>query len=126
MKKDPKITLEDLSKDEQIVFLGTEILKLRDLLMVTLDQMNRLNCYRHILSDILEETGIATHKELDKLAKDFYKDSIKKAIKPTAKTYKDLDSLYKETGVLTVDELYKYIEMKYKTKLTGYDDIPEA
>ena len=70
-KDSKKPTLSDLTKDEQILFLGAELVKLKDLLMVTLDQMNRLNSYRSILSDILEETGIITHKELDKLVFDF-------------------------------------------------------
>ena len=73
MSKDSKKpTLSDLSKEEQILFLGSELIKLKDLLMVTLDQMNRLNSYRSILSDILEESGIISHKELDQLANDFF------------------------------------------------------
>ena len=47
-KNSKKPTLSDLSKDEQILFLGAELIKLKDLLMVTLDQMNRLNSYRNI------------------------------------------------------------------------------
>ena len=77
MKKDSKnLSLSDLSKEEQILFLGAELIKLKDLLMVTLDQMNRLNSYRNILSDILEETGIISHVELDKLDNDFNREEM--------------------------------------------------
>ena len=131
MKKDPKnLSLSDLSKEEQILFLGSELVKLKDLLMVTLDQMNRLNSYRSILSDILEDTGIISHRELDKLANNFYKDAIRKAKRPEDISGKDtvtmLETLYKETGVLTIDELYTYVEKKYKMKMDGLDDLPEA
>ena len=130
MKKDSKnLALSDLSKEEQILFLGAELVKLKDLLMVTLDQMNRLNSYRNILSDILEETGIISHKELDSLANEFYKDAIKRAKRPDGKgkdTVTQLEDLYKETGVLTIDEIYAYVEEKYKYKMDGIDDLPEA
>ena len=130
MKKDSKnLSLSDLSKEEQILFLGSELVKLKDLLMVTLDQMNRLNSYRNILSDILEESGIISHKELDQLANDFYKDAIKRAKRPDGRgkdTVTQLEQLYKETGVLTIDELYTYVEEKYKMNMDGIDDLPEA
>ena len=92
--------------------------------------MNRLNSYRSILSDILEDTGIISHRELDKLANNFYKDAIKKAKRPESISGKDtvtmLETLYKETGVLTIDEIYTYVEEKYKTQMDGIDDLPEA
>ena len=128
-KDSKKPTLSDLTKDEQILFLGAELVKLKDLLMVTLDQMNRLNSYRSILSDILEETGIITHKELDKLANEFYVDAIKRAKRPDGKgkdTVTQLEQLYKETGVLSIDEIYTYVEKKYKMNMDGIDDLPEA
>ena len=128
-KDSKKPTLSDLTKDEQILFLGAELVKLKDLLMVTLDQMNRLNSYRSILSDILEESGIISHKELDQLANDFYKDAIKRAKRPDGRgkdTVTQLEQLYKETGVLTIDEIYTYVEKKYKMNMDGIDDLPEA
>ena len=128
-KESKKPTLSDLSKEEQILFLGAELIKLKDLLMVTLDQMNRLNSYRSILSDILEESGIISHKELDQLANEFYKDAIKRAKRPEGSgkdTVTQLEHLYKETGVLTIDELYTYVEKKYNMKMDGIDDLPEA
>ena len=134
MQKPKRIHPDDLTTDDLLMFklyaLSKELIKLRDLMVISVDQLNKLNSFRTIVTQVLEEQGVITKEAFEKEISEFYGEAMEDSLKMMKEERtsflekaKEISKLTKKNiQVHTIEDVFDYVEQEYGVEYGPYWD----
>ena len=134
MNKPKRIHPDDLTTDDLLMFklyaLSKELIKLRDLMVISVDQLNKLNSFRTIVTQVLEEQGVITKESFEKEISAFYGEAMEESLqmmKEERTTFlektKEINKLTKQDiQIRTIEDVFDFVEQEYGVEYGPYWD----